>query len=1178
VVSSASHAIALSAGTPTQLTFHTQPPTIATSGQAFGTQPVLLLRDAANNPVSGTVVTATITGAPAGISLTGTTTATTDGSGLATFADLGLSGTAGNYTLTFTAGALTSPASNGIALGAGIGTQLTYNTQPSTTATSGAAFLTQPVLLLRDASNNPVGSAVVTATITGAPIGASLIGSATATTNASGVATFSGLGLSALVGNYTLTFTAGAATSAASNQIAVSAGTPTQLTFDTQPSTTASTGVPFTMQPVLLLRDAANNPISGVDVTAAITGSPAGVSFVGTTTVTTNGSGQAVFSGLGLSGPGGNYTLTFSAGSVFSTASNTIALGSGTATQLTYNTQPSTTAQSGATFAIQPVLLLRDAGNNPVGGESVTATITGSPAGASLVGTATVTTDGAGLATFADLGISALAGNYTLTFTSGAVTSVASNTIALSAGAPTQLTYNTQPSTTAASGIAFGTQPVLLLRDSGNNLLGGVTITATITDAAPGVALIGSTTAVTNGSGVATFAGLGLSGTVGNYTLTFTAGALSSPPSNVIALGPGAANRLAIGTQPVGGASGDPLGTQPVILIQDAQSNTVTGDNVTQVSVAITSGAGGALGGTQSVTAVNGIATFTDVTLTGTVGEDYLLTFTAVPALTSVTSGNVNVAAGGASQLTYNTQPAGAVNDIAFTTQPVILVRDAGNNAVAGVDVTATITGTPAGVVLIGTTTVTSDGSGLATFSGLGLRGLVGSYTLTFTSNGGALSSAASDPISLTVGAPAIISANSATSQSAPNSAAVSAPPSVKVTDTGTNPVSGVAVAFAVTAGGGTVVPADPATVSTGIDGVATATSWTLGPTIGTDNNSVTATATGLSGSPVTFTASATVGSPSQLSFFTAPGVAATNDVVISPQPVVLVRDAGNNNVAGAVVTASISGSPAGVALQGTLFATAAANGRATFTDLELVGLAGNYALTFTTSAGTLDSDPIALSAGAAAIITANSITTQSAEVGTTVAAPPSVKVTDTGLNPIAGVEVTFVVSAGGGTVVPAGPTTVTTLADGTATATSWTLGNTAGTENNTVTAAAAGLSGSPVEFKATGTAGTATQLTYDTQPSGTATSGVAFAQQPALLLRDIHNNPVEGQSVTATITGAPAGVALIGTVTLVTNASGQVVFSGLGLSGSAGTYTLTFTALGGTLLSPASVDIVLSP
>src|SRR6185503_18616404 len=114
------------------------------SGSAFAQQPVIQLMDGSNNPVaqSGVVVTATIqTG---GGTLGGTTTATTNGSGVATFANLSITGTTGNRTLLFAAAGFVSVASNVINVGAGAASQLVIATQPSGTAQSGIAFAQQP--------------------------------------------------------------------------------------------------------------------------------------------------------------------------------------------------------------------------------------------------------------------------------------------------------------------------------------------------------------------------------------------------------------------------------------------------------------------------------------------------------------------------------------------------------------------------------------------------------------------------------------------------------------------------------------------------------------------------------------------------------------------------------------------------------------------------------------------------------------------------------------------------------------------------------------------------------------------------------------------------------------------------------------------------------------------------
>src|SRR5437879_10264464 len=113
--------------------------------------------------------------------------------------------------------------------------------------------------------------------------------------------------------------------------------------------------------------------------------------------------------------------------------------------------------------------------------------------------------------------------------------------------------------------------------------------------------------------------------------------------------------------------------------------------------------------------------------------------------------------------------------------------------------------------------------------------------------------------------------------------------------------------------------------------------------------------------------------------------------------------------------------------------------------------------------------------------------TRQPSRAGTAVPIPPSVLVTDEFGNAVAGVAVTFAVAPGNGTITGGSQTT---NASGVATVGSWTLSPTAG--QNTLAASSGTLSGSPVTFSATGTAGAATKLALTTQPASTAQGGVA--------------------------------------------------------------------------------------
>src|SRR5439155_7042709 len=104
---------------------------------------------------SGVVITASI--ASGAGTLGGTLTASTDGTGLATFADLKISGTIGDRTVRFDATSLTGVVSGTITVTAGPASQLSITTQPSSSAQSGFARIQQTVWQLRVASGNAGG-------------------------------------------------------------------------------------------------------------------------------------------------------------------------------------------------------------------------------------------------------------------------------------------------------------------------------------------------------------------------------------------------------------------------------------------------------------------------------------------------------------------------------------------------------------------------------------------------------------------------------------------------------------------------------------------------------------------------------------------------------------------------------------------------------------------------------------------------------------------------------------------------------------------------------------------------------------------------------------------------------------------------------------------------------------
>src|SRR5512146_16977 len=125
------------------------------------------------------------------------------------------------------------------------------------------------------------------------------------------------------------------------------------------------------------------------------------------------------------------------------------------------------------------------------------------------------------------------------------------------------------------------------------------------------------------------------------------------------------------------------------------------------------------------------------------------------------------------------------------------------------------------------------------------------------------------------------------------------------------------------------------------------------------------------------------------------------------------------------------------------------------------------------------------------------------------------VQVNDSFAHPIAGVEVAFTVTQGGGSVAPA---TSTTDAQGHA-ATVWTLGSGTGTNAISAAVVGTGISGNPASFAATAVAaGSLSSVAAFAGDGQTGLTGFAVNQPPAVVLRDGNGAPIAGKGVTFTV------------------------------------------------------------
>jgi len=335
-----------------------------------------------------------------------------------------------------------------------------------------------------------------------------------------------------------------------------------------------------------------------------------------------------------------------------------------------------------------------------------------------------------------------------------------------------------------------------------------------------------------------------------------------------------------------------------------------------------------------------------------------------------------------------------------------------------------------------------------------------------FLSSPGATNNPKTLPVTLDVslGPPDTVVADSGNGQAATVNTAVAIVPVARVLDQYNNPLPGIGVTFAVTAGGGVVNPTT--TLITDGAGRVRAASWTLGTTAGT--NTVRASLASGGGPFATFTAtgvSQTNVSPTQSSVVATTGAITACSSGCSAGSTastitVTAKDGFGNPIANAAVTVSATGtnngftSSSGTANASGVFTTAFSSTKAEAKTISATGDGGSGVVPISQTA------PVTVNAASPASIAINGGNSQTARVSTAIATLPSVLVRDAFLNPVPNVTVTFSVTAGGGSVTA--PTTPLTNSSGVATVGGFVLGGTSaddglGRMSNTMSASATG-------------------------------------------------------------------------------------------------------------------------
>ena len=1115
----------------------------------LGSPFVVTVTDGYGNPIAGTTVTFSITSSPGGASgqSLSATTVTTNSSGQAS-TTLHLGSAAGTYSVSATSGSLAgspltftatatggappvvTPVPTAMALFAG-------NGQTDTVGKKLSNLLTVTVV---DQFGLPFAGATVSFAITGVPSGAtgqqvSPVGSVS---GGNGRVTTE-LTLGSKPGAYTVVATspalAGASITFTNTAIA---GRPAILAASTGNAQTQIVKTMLAQPFVVLATDRFGNPAQGVSVRFAVTEVPASAAgySLTDTIVVTNAQGQAQ-STLMLGDSVGSYKVTATSvavpdSQVVFSATATPAPVALRATTLALTSGNNQTGAVGTQMANPLTVTVRDQFGAPFAGASVSFEILSTPAadGFASLTNASVTTDSAGRATTFFIAGHKV-GTYTVAAKSGTLTgSPAVFSINAVAGPVAMINPLAGLSQAGEVKTLLGQPFVLSVTDAFGNPIQGATAVFAITATPAGATgqMITSMSNITDTAGRAS-ARLLLGDMPGLYQVTVSvAGVVGvSKTFDASAVLSGSATIIKFAGMNQSAPVGTTLSQAFVVRILNSAGNPVSGTTVTFAVDSVPAGAiGHAVSVTSTVTDANGLAS-TVLTLgdkigvyrvsassDGLAGSPILFRATATSATSTPVATRLLLTAGNNQVDTVGRR---------LSSPLVATVFDQFGAPFVGATVQFTISSTPGAdpFASLSATTVTTDANGRAVTT-LFLGHKVGTYTVAATS--GAISGS---PVLYTANAVAgramFLTQSSGNLQTGLARTALASRFVVSVTDTFGNVKQGANVQFAITAApsGATGQILTSVQSVTDVSGLASA-QFVLGDKVGTYQ--VTATVPGLLGSPSVFTASSATSSGSdQTGFMSAQ--------LLKPFSV-LVLDPAGNPVRGASVTFRIDSIPNGAAGQAvngqtTITVTTDSNGVASvrFTlgsqpglykvSASLSGTPGSAIIFYAVAVPPASTPSIAYTAGDA----------QTAPILTQLARPLVVTALTAGGAPLAGETITFVADS-----LPAGaigyfvsPSTVTSDASGRATVLVK-LGSKVGTYR--IRALSDNLSGGPITFRVSATAGAAHALVYVSGEGQMKQVGTTLDSPFVVRAVDIGNNPVSGIGVQFTIDSLPSGAA----------------------------------------------------
>ena len=678
-----------------------------------------------NDPAGGTTLNGTVTVAAV--------------AGLATFNDINLNQPGAGFTLDATSGVLTTATSSSFNIIA-VATQLVITSQP-TDAGNEITISPDITVEFRDASNNLVTTETSNVTLafgTDPSAGAAALAGTLTVAAVGGVATFNDISIDTIATGYTFDFTSGVLPTATSNSFDIVQAPATQLVFTGEPSN-ALAGDNILPAMTVEFRDANNNlvanEVSNVTLSLGIDPSAGAATLGGTITVAAVG-GVATFNAVNIDKMGVGYTLEANAGALTPASSSGFNIDPNTKSQLAFIMDPSD-ANISENIAPAIEVEIQDAfGNRTADTDSISLAINNDPVGGSTLGGTLTVAATAGVASFSDININQAGTGFTIDATSGGLTLATSSAFNIVA-VPTQLAITTEPVNTVVD-TNIAPAMVVEIRDAANNLVSSATDNITVsfgTDPSAGAATLGGTLTVAAVGGIATFNDIQIDSINTGYTLQFDATGLTGATSNSFDIEEPPATQLIITQEPTDALAGDNISPAITVELRDASNNLVTSEtsNVTVAFGTDPSAGSATLGGTLTVAAVGGVATFNDLTV-DIAQTGYTLNFTS-GVLTDATSSNFNITPNVKSQLVFKTEPTDVDMNSSLAPSIEVEIQDAYGNITSDTDsITLSFNNDPSGSATLGGTVTQSAVSGVASFNDITVDYAGSGFTLDATS------------------------------------------------------------------------------------------------------------------------------------------------------------------------------------------------------------------------------------------------------------------------------------------------------------------------------------------------------------------------------------------------------------------------------------------------------------